>query len=342
MASPPHLNADELLAPVPGANPAGVVVPLTTRQKLALLRKEGDPQAGEGEEGEVKKADWPGIVRLSQDTLTKTSKDLLIAACLTEALTKLHGFGGLRDSLQLLRLLVEQCWDRLYPVPDTEEGEGMEVRAGPFLWLSDVDRGARFPSTVSLLPLVKIKDERYSWQDWKRAQGGKGPIPDKEFETASPASPDVGEDLARCVDELDQLDRSLNERMGKDAPALTGLHDALESCHRLLEPILRRQQAAEAPAAAAAAAGTAPGAAGGMNGPITSRAEAYDRIARVATVLEQLEPHSPIPDLLRRAIELGKMPFRKLVQELIRDPNQLAEVKREFGLREGSEAPRSE
>src|SRR5436305_2398605 len=103
MASPPLLNVEALLAPIPGANPAGVLVPLTTRQKFALLRKEGEVNVEGETEGEVKKADWPAIVRLAQDTLTRTSKDLLVAACLTEALVKLHGFAGLRDSLQLLR-----------------------------------------------------------------------------------------------------------------------------------------------------------------------------------------------------------------------------------------------
>ena len=36
---------------------------------------------------------------------------------------------------------------------------------------------------------------------------------------------------------------------------------------------------------------------------------------QVADALARIEPHSPIPDLLRRAVELGRMPFRRLIKE---------------------------
>ena len=74
-----------------------------------------------------KRADWLGTIKLTQETLRDTSKDLLIAARLTEALVKVHGFVGLRDGLQLLRLLAEQCWDRLLPAIEGEDD--LEVRA---------------------------------------------------------------------------------------------------------------------------------------------------------------------------------------------------------------------
>ena len=36
----------------------------------------------------------------------------------------------------------------------------MEIRAGPFHWLSDADRGARFPNTVRDVPLVAVNGEK--------------------------------------------------------------------------------------------------------------------------------------------------------------------------------------
>src|SRR5262249_41198902 len=101
------LDIDALIAPLPGSKPAGDSLPFELRAQLEELRV-----AREGPEvppDEVKKADWPGIVRLAQETLSQTSKDLLVAARLTEALVRQHGFAGLRDGLRLLRMLVEQC-----------------------------------------------------------------------------------------------------------------------------------------------------------------------------------------------------------------------------------------
>jgi type VI secretion system protein ImpA len=342
MASPALLDFAALVTPVPGDEPAGSPVALTVRQKLDADRKETEPHPEDPSQGEIpRKVDWAGIARTTQELLAGKSKDLLLGARLTEALTRLHGFAGLRDGLHLLAELVAQCWDRLHPIPD--EDEGMEVRAGPFNWMSDADRGARFPGVVRNVPLVLVAKEKYSWMDWKRAQEGKGPIPQEEFAKAAPADANAAEDLAQAVEELGRLDQALVERLGADAPGMMGLRQALEESQQLMAIVLRQHPQAAAPAPESppdasgnGAAPTAPAAV--ALGGVASREEAYRQLAVIANTLERLEPHSPIPDLLRRAIQLGKMSFRDLVRELIRDPNQLAELRREFGIRE-SEPP---
>jgi type VI secretion system protein ImpA len=60
----------------------------------------------------------------------------------------------------------------------------------------------------------------------------------------------------------------------------------------------------------------------------------YRQLARLADDLARMEPHSPIPDLLRWAVKLGAMPFRELIQELVREPGVLADVRRQFGIAE--------
>jgi type VI secretion system protein ImpA len=339
MPSAALLNFDELVQPVAGDSPAGAPVALPVRQKLDAARKETEPHPDDPSQGEVpRKADWSGIVKTARELLAEKSKDLLLAARLTEALTKMHGFAGLRDGLHLLHELIAQCWDRLHPTPD--EDEGMEIRAGPFHWLSDADRGARFPGTVRGVPLVAVNGQSYSWQDWKLAQDGRGPIPQEEFTKAAPLNPGVAEDLAQAVEELGRLDQTLVDRLGPEAPGMIDLRQALEDCRTLLQTVLRHQPAAAEPEAGAAVSGNgaaAPGVAGGggtLQINVATREEAYRQLAVIANTLERLEPHSPIPDLLRRAIELGKMPFRQLVRELVRDQGQLTELRREFGIRE--------
>src|SRR5260370_24211376 len=117
MASPPLLNFESLLAPIPGDNPAGGAIPFEVREKLEEGRKEINLEDFDKDDParptEAKKADWSGIIRVAQDTLSKTSKDLLVSARLTEALVKQHGFAVLRDALHLMRLLLHQCSSRL-------------------------------------------------------------------------------------------------------------------------------------------------------------------------------------------------------------------------------------
>src|SRR5262249_4555492 len=142
MPSAALLDFATLVAPIPGENPAGSPVPLTLRQKLEAMRKEFEPHPDNPSLPPVpKKPDWQGIERLAQETLINTSKDLETTFRLAEALVKLHGVVGLRDSLHLLNELAAQCWDRFHPTP--EEGEGMEVRAERFYWITEPDKGAR-------------------------------------------------------------------------------------------------------------------------------------------------------------------------------------------------------
>ena len=144
MPTPPLLDFDELVAPIPGDDPAGGSIPFAVREKLEEFRKEVDPDQFDADDPmrpeSFQKADWEGIIELAKETLTGTSKDLLIGARLTEALVKEHGFAGLRDGLHLLLRLVAECWDRLRPA--IESDDDLEIRAGPFNWLDESDRGA--------------------------------------------------------------------------------------------------------------------------------------------------------------------------------------------------------
>src|SRR5262249_6126344 len=164
-----------LLAPVPGATPAGEGVPFGLRAEFEEARKEVNPDDfGPNDPlkpAEAKKADWKGIIRRATDTLTGTAKDLLVAARLTEALTKAHGFAGLADGMHLLLKLVEDCWDRLPPV--IEDGD-LEVRAGPCNWLGDEGRAARFPHSLRLVPIVRGEAGAFGWMHWRQSQDGKG------------------------------------------------------------------------------------------------------------------------------------------------------------------------
>ncbi len=341
MSSPPLLDVDALLAPVAGENPAGESVPFALREQLEVARKEIDPDAFDADDPtrptEAKRADWQSIIRLAQEALTRTSKDLLVAARLTEALTREEGFAGLRDGLRLMRRMVEDCWERM--LPSIEDGD-LEVRAGPFNWLDDPVYGARFPLSVRGVPLL-LGDEAYSWHDWRELQDGRGKVSREAIDRAAATMPRekcqaVVEDLDECFAELEALGGSLQERLGEDAPGLTGLRRAVEDCRGLAKQLLQRKGPAaddgEAPAAGAAEEGI--GAAPAPARAALTRADVYRRLAEAADLLQQMEPHSPIPYLIRRAVELGAMPFPLLMRALIRDASVLQEMDRELGIKE--------
>jgi type VI secretion system protein ImpA len=297
----------------------------------------------------AKAADWPAIAELGQQVLRETSKDLSVAARLTEALVKEYRFVGLRDGLRLLRLMVEQCWDRLSPALD--EGDDLEVRAAPFRWLDDPDRGASFPSTLRSVPLVLGGGAEYGWLDWRRSQDPRSGLTPESFDKARQATPvdssrDAVELLSAARAEFDGMVNALKERMGESAPAMLGLRQAFDDCQLLAQQILELNATMDLPEAAPdsatessdatdAMAATGSGSAATARQPIT-RAQIYAQLTEAANALRRLEPHSPIPYLLERAVTLGSLPFPALMRELIRDPNVLTEMSREMGLKEGA------
>ena len=59
---------------------------------------------------------------------------------------------------------------------------------------------------------------------------------------------------------------------------------------------------------------------------IRTREQAYETLAQIANFLARLEPHSPVPYLLHRAIAWGGMSLKELLPELLHDQAALKDV----------------
>jgi type VI secretion system protein ImpA len=329
--APPFLDLDALLAPVPGGDPAGAV-PRAERGELDEGRREHpDPD----DPASTVAPDWPKLAAQARNVLTARGKDLVVATRLVEAVFRQHGFAALPEGFVLLRRLVSECWDRLLPLLDED---GVEPRASALAWLFRSDRGAAFPGTVRVRALFTGKEGAYGHLDWQRAQEGRPGVNRADIDAAVTALPlaeheRLAADLARSLEELKALGEVLREKMGDEAPDTGELGRALQSCHQLVDQTLKKKRPPEAPAP-----GEGPptdgdgGAAPSRTGAPTSRAAAYRQLAEAADVLRQLEPHSPIPYLIQRAVALGALPFPELIKELVREEKILAELRRELGI----------
>src|SRR6476620_8389874 len=122
-----------LLAPIPGDNPSGKDLRYDPRyDKVKEARREDLDLPAGGLATERKVADWPQVVKLATELLSKETKDLQLAAWLTEALLKRDGAPGLTTGLALLKGLLEQFWETLYPELDEDDPE---LRTGPLEWV---------------------------------------------------------------------------------------------------------------------------------------------------------------------------------------------------------------
>ena len=107
------LDLDSLLAPIAGDNPAGADVSYDeVYDKIKEARRQDDPNLAQGDwQAELKIAQWPMVRDLAQGVLSEQSKDLQIAAWLTEAMTQLKGLEGLTDGLTLIEQLKKKLPD---------------------------------------------------------------------------------------------------------------------------------------------------------------------------------------------------------------------------------------
>ena len=65
-----------------------------------------------------------------------------------------------------------------------------------------------------------------------------------------------------------------------------------------------------------------------------NRKEAYATLESLADYLSAVEPHSPTPYLLRRAVKWGSMPLPELMAEIIREEGDLNRLANVLGLKE--------
>jgi len=99
------------------------------------------------------------VIKLAGEALATKSKDLQVAAWLTEAMLRKEGFQGLKAGLELIQGLIETFWDTLYP--ELDDGDA-EMRAAPLEWL-----GTRMDSALRSVPLTS---QGATWFQFKESR----------------------------------------------------------------------------------------------------------------------------------------------------------------------------
>src|ERR1051325_5716424 len=102
--TPYTFDLETLLEPVSEGRPSGESLRYEgTYDRIREARREDDPGLSRAiYEAEPKRADWRAVEALAVEALATRTKDLQIAAWLTEAWTKLYGLAGAREGLRLM------------------------------------------------------------------------------------------------------------------------------------------------------------------------------------------------------------------------------------------------
>jgi type VI secretion system protein ImpA len=259
------ISRDEILKPIPGDNPCGEnlrYAPVYTQIREAV-REDDDVSQGVWQT-ERKVADWPKVVKLCTDALTKQSKDLQLAAWLTEAETNREGFAGFLEGVNLISALLDQFWETLHP--ELEDGDA-EMRAVPLLYVSSKLEMPlrRTPIAATGLNWLQYKEattvpsEEDAASEESKSKARSAAIQDgkttpEDVADAVKATPSTFLDerkatLAECVEAIEALDNLCNDKFADYAPNFRPIKDCLAELANSVRILKQRKdESAGAPA----------------------------------------------------------------------------------------------
>lgn len=326
-------NLKTLLAPVSESNPVGENLyydPLYDQIKEA--RREDDPTLSQGVwQIELKKADWSSVESLCHQALLSKTKDLQIASWLVEAWIAMDQLDGLIKGISLLQGLSETYWDHIYPEMNDDD---KERRLHMFEWLD-----AAFKKRLVMMPILEnpLTTSHITLADWMQANrldtvSKRSPDRQKMLKQAelkneltleklhqilNASSKDLLENLnlgtAKALNAYENFKKSLDTLLKDNLrPAMNEVSDTLKELQRFIKagielsspeeqrsfaeeiapiiPTMQNSVVESQPNEAAASLNTLP----------QTRTAAYKMIGNIGEFLQNIEPHSPAPTLLKR------------------------------------------
>ena len=356
------IDVNELLAPIPGSDPAGSDASFSDQfDRIREARRADDPALAQGEwQTELKVADWREAQSLSEDILLRTSKDLQAAVWLGEAAVSRYGLEGATDTFELLIGLLETYWEGLYPRAD--DGD-LEERAGKLAWFNTY--GGRALQMMALNDDPQAPLSLAGWIDSREVDNlgrqsaeayqvamDEGRINGETYDTRMLATAESMireqvEQAGLAREAFARLSALSDGRLGRDAPSLSLIDDALKKIQQIYAKVAVAKgvvgadavneegeplAVAHAPAQGGAQGGK-PGAALELSaGSLASKEAALSALGEIAGFFRRTEPHNPVAYLLDRAVLWANMPLEEWLAEVVRDENMLSSIRERVGL----------
>jgi type VI secretion system ImpA family protein len=343
------LNLERLLAPISAEQPTGTSVhgvlepdqyDAVSRIKMRYYRNAKDWQERyeqsclRGAPRPVPKENesWQTVVDQATTCITTKSKDLYATAYLISGLTYLHGFSGLDQGLRFLLELLQRYGPQLHPAPQPLSELRKTVpdiaHALKFAPLTDEANGPR----CRLDFIIAADISTFTPEQLEPYRSLGTPLSNQllaELSTESVAEHllKVAADIKSCEASLDYLDQQIRAQFPNlpnldDYPNYESVRKELRACHGVIEPHLTSP--AESGQDQLSPTNEQPFGGGDVQ---QSRQKALGQLEEIAAFFERIEPLSPLPFVIRRAVAWGKMSLPQVLAELlsVEERNRLKE-----------------
>jgi type VI secretion system protein ImpA len=337
--------AEELLEPVSDEAMCGQDLSYDADFQALETMARGTPET---QFSEAKPPDWKAVRSACIDLFAR-SKDLRVAVILLVAELELEGVAAFQAALTLMKGLLERYWSNLHPQLDPADGndplERINIIAAMAMPIGSFGDHLRVIERLRRAPLCNsIQLGRYSQSDILQAETSVGDNADESganlirIEAAfRDSDPDELAQVARVLNEgislVEFIDTFLTQTVGAaKAPDLSLLSEELISMQKRVE--------AYVPAVSVLATGeTAPQSLSAENtlsrldpGELHSREDVVRQLNRICEYYTRVEPSSPVPLILKRAVRLAEMDFVQIIKDMA--PDAIAEIHRISGDKE--------
>jgi type VI secretion system protein ImpA len=362
-----------ILAPFEGTSPAGEDLRLDATPKSLYYQLRDARAAARAEErasendpaaSDADSAHWRTVQTLATEALQTRSKDIEIAAWLTESLTRHDGLAGLAEGAAILAGLIAQFWDAgLFPAADPEEpGE----RLMPISGLSGSERDGTLlqplrkivlflhddgnPVTFWLFERAKeLSVLQAGGQQLKGAAANVPAFADLEATAQSrgrTALLAVGRAAVRALAAWQQLESAIAGIVPSEiAPSTGRLRSLLESLRRTVERYVPASELIDAPSVAeqeiedAAEVQTEDDATRtiAITRSAGTRDDMLQTVLQIAETFRRNEPNSPFGYTLEEAVRRARLPWPDLLREMMPDAAPRSTIMAGFGLKPHAE-----
>ncbi|MGI4745049.1 MAG: type VI secretion system protein TssA [Janthinobacterium lividum] len=365
--TPASTDLTTLLTPFPGEQPAGTdprsdVSPQSSYFRLRDARADAR-QIERSNDHDVAEsgvpASWNAVRDHAVFILSKTGKDIEVAAWLAEVLVRQHGLAGLTQGAALIAALVRGYWAQgLYPLPDED---GIEGRTTPLAGLNGVGSDGTLMQPLRKLVLFLHTDQSavtlWRFERAEEVEGigeaakkkqklATGVLPFREFEDmartiGAERLGEIGREAQVALLAWQDLVAALDEVAGREAPPCSRVASLIEKIIRIAERYVPDRLArldqigVDGLDTTGAEVEAAPD-------PVESVAALPKRPTRetmLATLLEIAEffrthePHSPLAYTLEEAVRRGRLTWPELLGEVVPDPEARATILSQLGIR---------
>lgn len=333
------------MQPIQSGNPVGVLARSSEATAIDYYALKDARNAARAIERKIQddspeiapRQQWEFVVEKAQDLLCNHTKDLEIAAWLTEGLLRTQGFLGLAQGFLVIKTLVDNFGSALYPLPD-EDGVETTLKALEGLNGIDNDGSLIRPIREQLITQGRSCGPYAYWQYQQalainqikdpeiiKKRLAAGAISQQQIELAVQETADsfyqkLHNEINQAQIAFDALQQSLAKQYADKAPPYSRIKNVLIEFVEHLSFLKPQSSVITDVTDSNKSASREVSLSINIDG-LSDRQQALQQLTKVAYYFRNAEPHSPLSYAIERIIRWGSLSLPDLMRELINDEN---------------------